>query len=137
MPRQTHDPAYICGVTGNAGLTAFTEAIGSGSLRDGIRVNGVSPGPTATDRLVGLASKRAQDQFGDPARWAELFKSLPGGRVGQPAEIAAMVAFLASPHVQLHQRRRHHARRRRVFAHGVIDRFVCLSLWLRSQRCRM
>ena len=93
----THDPAYICGVTGNAGLTAFTEAIGSGSLRDGIRVNGVSPGPTATDRLVGLASKRAQDQFGDPARWAELFKSLPGGRVGQPAEIAAMVAFLASP----------------------------------------
>jgi NAD(P)-dependent dehydrogenase (short-subunit alcohol dehydrogenase family) len=93
----THDPAYICGVTGNAGLTAFTEAIGSGSLRDGIRVNGVSPGPTATDRLVGLASSRAQDQFGDPARWAELFKSLPGGRVGQPAEIAAMVAFLASP----------------------------------------
>jgi 3-oxoacyl-[acyl-carrier protein] reductase len=93
----THDPGYICGVTGNAGLTAFTEAIGSGSLRDGIRVLGVSPGPTATDRLVGLVSKRAQETLGDLARWPELFKSIPGGRPGRPAEIAAMVAFLASP----------------------------------------
>jgi 3-oxoacyl-[acyl-carrier protein] reductase len=94
---RTHDPDYICGVTGNAGLTAFTESLGSSSARDGIRVNGVSPGPTATDRLVGLASKKAQDKLGDPARWPELFKPLPGGRVGEPAEMAAMVAFLASP----------------------------------------
>ena len=27
----------------------------------------------------------------------ELYTSLPAGRVGQPAEVAAMVAFLASP----------------------------------------
>jgi 3-oxoacyl-[acyl-carrier protein] reductase len=94
---RTHDPDYICGVTGNAGLTAFTEAIGSGSMRDGIRVNGVSPGPTATDRLVNLAGRKAQERFGDPARWPELYTSLPAGRVGQPAEVAAMVAFLASP----------------------------------------
>jgi NAD(P)-dependent dehydrogenase (short-subunit alcohol dehydrogenase family) len=73
---RTHDPDYICGVTGNAGLTAFTEAIGSGSMRDGIRVNGVSPGPTATDRLVNLAGRKAQERFGDPARWPELYTSL-------------------------------------------------------------
>ena len=93
----TRDPNYICGVTGNACLTAFTEAIGSGSLHDGIRVLGVSPGPTATDRLVGLVRRRAKAEYGDEARWPELFRSLPGGRVGEPAEIAAMVAFLASP----------------------------------------
>ena len=93
----THDPNYICGATGNAGLTAFTEAIGSGSLHDGIRVLGVSPGPTATDRLLGLVTKRAKEKLGDEARWPELFQSLPGGRVGKPVEIAAMVAFLASP----------------------------------------
>jgi len=93
----TRDPNYICGVTGNAALTAFTESVGSGSLHDGVRVNGVSPGPTATERLVALASKRAQDTFGDVGRWRDLFTSLPGGRVGEPAEIAAMVAFLASP----------------------------------------
>jgi 3-oxoacyl-[acyl-carrier protein] reductase len=60
-------------------------------------VIGVSPGPTATDRVVGLAGKRAQERFGDPSRWPELFQSLPRGGVGAPAEIAAMVAFLASP----------------------------------------
>ncbi len=94
---RTRDPNYICGVTGNAGLTAFTEAIGSVSLHDNIRVNGVSPGPTATDRLIGLVSARAEKQFGDAGRWRELFSSLPGGRPGEPAEIAAMVALLASP----------------------------------------
>jgi 3-oxoacyl-[acyl-carrier protein] reductase len=93
----THDPNYICGVTGNAGLAAFTQAIGSGSLRDGIRVVGVSPGPTATDRLAGLAGARAKEQLGDAGRWRELFSNLPGGRAGEPSEVAAMVAFLASP----------------------------------------
>jgi len=94
---RTRDPEYICGVTANAGLTAFTQSLGSTSLRDGIRINAVSPGPTATDRLVGLASKKAQERFGDPKRWPELFTSVPGGRVGEPEEIASMVAFLASP----------------------------------------
>jgi 3-oxoacyl-[acyl-carrier protein] reductase len=94
---RTRDHNYICGVTGNAGLTAFTEAIGSVSLHDNIRVNGVSPGPTATDRLVGLVSARAEKEFGDAKRWRELFSSLPGGRPGDPGEIAAMVALLASP----------------------------------------
>jgi len=75
----------------------FTESLGSRSLRDGIRIVGVSPGPTATDRLVGLVEKRAQEKFGDAARWPELFSGIPGGRVGKPEEIAAMVAFLASP----------------------------------------
>jgi NAD(P)-dependent dehydrogenase (short-subunit alcohol dehydrogenase family) len=93
----THDPNYICGVTGNAGLTAFTQALGSTSLRDGIRVVGISPGPTATERLVGLVRQRAERELGDVARWPELFAGVPGGRVGNPAEIAAMVAFLASP----------------------------------------
>ena len=47
--------------------------------------------------LVGLASKKAQERLGDPKRWPELFASVPGGRIGEPAEIASMVAFLASP----------------------------------------
>src|SRR5262249_19059709 len=34
---QTHDPEYICGVAGNAALTAFSQSLGSVSVRDGIR----------------------------------------------------------------------------------------------------
>ncbi len=34
----THDPEYICGVAGNAALTAFTQSLGCVSAKDGIRV---------------------------------------------------------------------------------------------------
>lgn len=93
----TRDPGSICVVTANAGLTAFTQSLGSTSLNDGIRVNAVSPGPIATDRQIVRNSKKAAEQFGDASRWPEYFKSLPGGRIGKPAEIADMVVFLASP----------------------------------------
>jgi 3-oxoacyl-[acyl-carrier protein] reductase len=93
----TRDPASICVVTANAGLTAFTQSLGSTSLNDGIRVNAVSPGPIATDRQIVRNSKKALEQFGDANRWPEYFKSLPGGRIGEPDEVAAMIVFLASP----------------------------------------
>ena len=54
----THDPEYICGVAGNAALTAFSQSLGSVSARDGIRVVAISPGPVTTDRLVGLMKKK-------------------------------------------------------------------------------
>jgi hypothetical protein len=93
---QTHDPEYVCGVAGNAALTALTQSIGSVSARDGIRVVAVSPGPVATDRLIGLMRKKAQDRTGDAETWPDLFKPLPFGRASAPDEIGAMIAFLAS-----------------------------------------
>jgi len=95
---QTHDPEYICGVAGNAALTAFTQSLGSVSPRDGIRVNAISPGPVLTERLIGLMRKKAQDRHGDAEAWRELEKPLPFGRAAAPDEIGRAVAFLASPH---------------------------------------
>jgi 3-oxoacyl-[acyl-carrier protein] reductase len=91
-----HDPEYICGVTGNAALAAFTQSLGSVSARDGVRVVGIHPGPTSTDRLVGLMKKKAQDRTGDPETWRDLTKPLPFGRAATPEEIGAAIAFLAS-----------------------------------------
>ena len=56
----------------------------------GIRINIVSPGPTNTQAL--------RDAFGDQAReaLASLVDKSPIGRIGEPEEIAAVVAFLAS-----------------------------------------
>jgi len=93
---QTHDPEYICGVAGNAALTAFSQSLGSVGPRDGIRVIAVSPGPVSTDRLVNLMRKKAQDRTGDAESWRDLFKPLPFGRASTPEEIGAAVAFLAS-----------------------------------------
>ena len=88
--------AYIAGSTANAGLMAFTRALGGASHADGIRVLGINPGPVATDRLISLHKQMAQTKFGDASRYEELFKDMSFGRPGKPEEIAAAVAFLAS-----------------------------------------
>jgi 3-oxoacyl-[acyl-carrier protein] reductase len=90
------DAGYICGAAGNAALMAFTRAMGGASHKDGIRVVGINPGPTATERLVSLMQKEATDRFGTGERWKELMKPFPFGRAGTPDEIAAMAALLAS-----------------------------------------
>ena len=94
----THDPEYICGVAGNAALSAFTQSLGSVSAKDGIRVVAISPGPVTTDRLIGLMKKKALDRTGSADNWKELFKPLPFGRGATPAEIGAAIAFVASGH---------------------------------------
>ena len=90
------DAAYIAGSMGNASLMAFTRALGGAAPDFGVRVVGINPGPVATDRLVTLLKKRAQDRLGDAERWQELTKPMAFGRPGKPEEIAAMAAFLAS-----------------------------------------
>jgi NAD(P)-dependent dehydrogenase (short-subunit alcohol dehydrogenase family) len=75
---------------------ASTRALGGSAGDDRLRVVGINPGAIATDRLVGMMKKRAQDRLGDADRWEDLMKPLPMGRAGDPAEIGWMVAFLAS-----------------------------------------
>lgn len=89
--------AYIAGSTGNAGLMAFTRALGGASHADGIRVVGINPGPVATDRLLSLYRQMAATQLGDAARYPELFKGMSYGRPAKPEEVAWTAAFLASP----------------------------------------
>jgi len=88
--------AYLTGSMGNAGLMAFTRALGGASHADGIRVVGINPGPVATDRLISLHKQMAQTKLGDASRYEELFKDMSFGRPGTPEEIASAVAFLAS-----------------------------------------
>jgi NAD(P)-dependent dehydrogenase (short-subunit alcohol dehydrogenase family) len=91
------DPAYIAGSTANAALMAFTRALGKGAPRDGMRVVGVNPGPVGTARMESRMRERAREQLGDEGRWRELTRAFPFGRPAMPEEIAAAVAFLASP----------------------------------------
>lgn len=90
------DAIYIAGSTANAGLMAFTRALGGASHADGIRVLAINPGPVATDRLASLYRQRAEARFGDPARYQELFAGLSFGRPAAPEEIGAATAFLVS-----------------------------------------
>ncbi|MCA9306472.1 MAG: SDR family oxidoreductase [Phycisphaerales bacterium] len=63
-----------------------------------ITVNNVLPGFTDTERLSSLISTRAGKQGATENEVADLMRaSVPMGRFAKPEEIAAAVAFLASP----------------------------------------
>jgi 3-oxoacyl-[acyl-carrier protein] reductase len=90
------DFRYVAGTAGNAALMAFSRAMGSMSLDDGIRVVAVNPGAVETDRIVTLWKTRAEKEFGDVERWREYQKRLPLGRAAKAEEVADLIVFAAS-----------------------------------------
>lgn len=65
---------------------------------EGITVNNVLPGATATSRLQEIVQAKSQ-QSGRPAdqHLADMAAAVPMKRVAQPEEVARAIAFLASP----------------------------------------
>jgi hypothetical protein len=96
---ERYNSRYIIGTTGNAALMAFTRSVGSQSPDFGVRILGVNPGYTSTDRAQGQLQAFSEKKYGTPERWRDIEKemNLPFGRMARPEEIADMVAFLVSP----------------------------------------
>ena len=63
---------------------------------DGIRCNAVTPGPTATEAWLGEGGLADQQGERDEVL-AKVGAGRPLGRLAEPEEIAAVIAFLASP----------------------------------------
>jgi NAD(P)-dependent dehydrogenase (short-subunit alcohol dehydrogenase family) len=87
---------YIAGAFANSGLMTISRALGAESPKHGVRVLGLNPTATATDRGVERWRKQAQDQLGDAERWKELTKGFPFGRPCSVEEVADVIVFLAS-----------------------------------------
>jgi NAD(P)-dependent dehydrogenase (short-subunit alcohol dehydrogenase family) len=93
------DWAFVAGraelayCTSKGAVVQMTRALAVDHARQGIRVNAVAPGDVETPMLLSGITQRGKTA-------AEGLKengaAIPMGRVGQPAEIAAAVAFLAS-----------------------------------------
>ncbi len=88
---------YICGSTANAALIAFTQAVGAASPQHGVRVFGINPSPTRSDRIEVVLRAQAASRLGDAERWLELTRKLPFGRMTEPQEIADLTVFGCSP----------------------------------------
>jgi len=91
-----HDYNYICGSVGNAALIALTHGLGAHSPDKGVRVLGINPSATKTERIERLMRAQAEKQLGDAGRWQELLTDLPFGRLLDPGEVASLALFLAS-----------------------------------------
>lgn len=72
--------------TAKAGVIAFTKSVAKEVAREGIYVNAVAPGLIQTPMNQQVSEEHLQ----------YMLERMPLGRIGQPEEVAAMIAFLAS-----------------------------------------
>lgn len=70
-----------------AGLHGLTRTVAKELASRNIRCNAVAPGFIRTDMTAGLPEARAR----------ELKERIPAGRLGEPADVAGVVRFLAGP----------------------------------------
>jgi 3-oxoacyl-[acyl-carrier protein] reductase len=90
-------PGLVLSTTARAGLLGFAKSLADEVAPAGITVNVVCPGYVATDRTKEVAAARARLERRTPAdALADIAKEVPLGRLGEPEEVAAAVAFLAS-----------------------------------------
>jgi 3-hydroxybutyrate dehydrogenase len=78
-----------------AAVLSLSRLVADVYARDGIRCNAVTPGPTATDAWLG-AGGLAEQQGEREAVLEKVAEGRPLGRLAQPEEIAAVIAFLCS-----------------------------------------
>lgn len=90
-------PGLILSTTARAGVLGFAKCLADEVATEGITVNAVCPGYMHTDRVLDLVEQRAaQTKRSTHQILAGYVADIPLGRMGEPEELAAAVAFLAS-----------------------------------------
>jgi 3-oxoacyl-[acyl-carrier protein] reductase len=94
---RTGSADFTIGGAVNASMLNLTKSLADRGIRDGVRINAINPGYIRTDRLTLRIQRLAQEKglpFEDAAK---LMAEQTGiSRFGEPEEIAAIAAFLAS-----------------------------------------
>jgi NAD(P)-dependent dehydrogenase (short-subunit alcohol dehydrogenase family) len=95
---RTGNADFTIGGSVNAAGRLLTKALADRGVRDGVRVNAINPGFIKTERLTVRVKSFAEEQKLPLAQAeAQLAKATGVARFGEPSEVAAAVAFLASP----------------------------------------
>lgn len=80
-----------------AGVTGFARTLANEVAAHGVTVNCVIPGYTRTRRVEDLAMQVAKAKGVPESDMMDAWNDeIPAGRIGEPRELAALVAFLAS-----------------------------------------
>jgi len=91
-------PLFTIGGSVNAALLSFTKAMADIGISDVVQVNAVNPGNIRTERYQRRLEATAKEQ-GTDVQTAErkIIESARTTRIGEPQDIAALVAFVVSP----------------------------------------
>jgi 3-oxoacyl-[acyl-carrier protein] reductase len=94
-------PIDVLGLSNGArsGLTGFVAGLARKTVRHNVTINNLLPGPFATDRQRALLAEAARKSGRSVEELeAERAAANPAGRLGDPLELGALCAFLASRH---------------------------------------
>ena len=94
---RTVEPEFMLGGTVNSALANFTKGLSRRGIRDGVNVNAIHPGTTATERTNTLLRQRAEasGRRVEEVR-AETIAKSGVQRIAEPEDIAALTLFLCS-----------------------------------------
>ncbi|HZN27884.1 MAG TPA: SDR family oxidoreductase [Xanthobacteraceae bacterium] len=94
---RTVEPEFLIGGSVNAAAANFTKGLSRLGMRDGVHVNAIHPGQTATERTEQLLQQRAaaQGKSVEQAR-AEAVAKSGTRRMSTPEDIATLTLFLCS-----------------------------------------
>ena len=94
------DPYFAPYAAAKAALINFTKSLANAFSKDGVLANCVVPGLVRTEAVEEAAQKSAEatgktveEVFAETLR----ARPIPAGRMGEPADVAGLVVFLASP----------------------------------------
>lgn len=95
---RTPGAEFAIGGSVNAAMQSFTKAMAEQGIADGVQVNVINPGSIRTGRLQkrleALAAEKGVDLAGAERQMIAATKTT---RIGEPEDIAALVAFIVSP----------------------------------------
>ncbi len=94
-------PIDVLGLSNGArsGLTGFVAGLARNIAKHGVTINNLLPGLFDTDRIAQVVGAQAKNQgISFEAAKTARAKSIPAGRMGDPAEFGATCAFLCSVH---------------------------------------
>ncbi len=90
-------PTHLAGGSANAALMLATAGLGTAYAPKGVRIVGVSPGLTETDRVSeGMKAEARLANISVEEAYRRSVDRIPIGRMASPGEIASIVVFLAS-----------------------------------------
>jgi NAD(P)-dependent dehydrogenase (short-subunit alcohol dehydrogenase family) len=89
---------FTIGGSVNAAMLSFTKAMAENGVRDGVQVNAISPGTVRTERFAKrLANYAAEESISLEAAEGHFIAREKITRVGEPEDIANLVAFMVGP----------------------------------------